>query len=75
MSKLGNVRSRDVIRALKKRGFVEVKTVGSHVDLRHPEDGYRTTVPFHSKTLGKGLLAKILKQSHVSIDELKRLIK
>lgn len=74
MSKLGNVRPRDVVRGLKKRGFVEVKTVGSHVDLRHP-DGYRTTVPFHSKTLGKRLLAKILKQSHLTIDELRSLMK
>ncbi len=74
MSKLGNVRPRDVLRALKKHGFVEIKTVGSHVDLRHPA-GYRTTVPFHSKTLGKGLLAKILKQSHLTIDELRILMK
>lgn len=74
MSKLGNVRPRDVIRALNKRGFMEVKTVGSHVDLRHP-DGYRTTVPFHSKTLGKGLLGKILKQSHLTIDQLRGLLK
>ncbi len=74
MSKLGNVRPADIIRALKKRGFIEVKTVGSHVDLRQ-ESGYRTTVPFHSKTLGKGLLAKILKQSHITIDELRKLMK
>ncbi len=74
MSKLGNIRPRDVIRALKKHGFVEGKTVGSHVDLRHPE-GHRTTVPFHSKTLGKGLLAKILKQSHLTVDELRTLMK
>lgn len=74
MSKLGNVRPRDVIRALKKHGFMEVKTVGSHVDLRH-SSGYRTTVPFHSKTLGKGLVAKILKQSHLTIDELRDFIK
>ncbi|MDP1722206.1 MAG: type II toxin-antitoxin system HicA family toxin [Candidatus Gottesmanbacteria bacterium] len=74
MSKLGNVRPRDVIRAFKKHGFIEVKTVGSHVDLRHPA-GYRTTVPFHAKTLGKGLLAKILKQSHLTIDQLRNLIK
>ena len=74
MSKLGNVRPRDVIRGLKKHGFVEAKTVGSHVDLRHSA-GYRTTVPFHSKTLGKGLLAKILKQSHLTIDELRDLMK
>ena len=74
MSKLGNVRPKDVLRALEKRGFVRVKTVGSHIDLRHT-NGKRTTIPLHTKTLGKGLLQKILKQSGLSIDELKQLMK
>ena len=33
MSKLGNVRPKDVLRALEKHGFIRVKTVGSHIDL------------------------------------------
>lgn len=74
MSKLGNVRPKDVLRALEKHGFMRVKTVGSHIDLRHANDK-RTTVPLHTKTLGKGLLHKILKQPGLSIDELKRLMK
>lgn len=74
MSKLGNVRSKDVLRALEKHGFVRVKTVGSHIDLRHI-NGKRTTVPLHVKTLGKGLLHKILKQSGLSVDELRRLMR
>lgn len=74
MSKLGNVRSKDVLRALEKYGFIKVKQVGSHIDLRH-KNGCRTTIPIHAKTLGKGLLHKILHQSGISIDELKRLMK
>ena len=74
MSKLGNIRPKDVIRALQKSGFVRVKTLVSHVDLRH-ENGHRTTIPLHTKTLGKGLLHKILRQTGLSIDELKRAMK
>ena len=74
MSKLGNVRPKDVLRALGKHGFVKVKTVGSHIDLRDT-NGHRTTIPLHTKTLGKGLLHKILKQSGLTIDELKNLMK
>ena len=74
MSKLGNIRPKDVLRALQKHGFVRVKTVGSHIDIRHA-DGHRTTIPLHSKTLGKGLVSKILKQSGISLDQLKQLMK
>lgn len=74
MSKLGNVRPRDVVRALGKHGFRIVKTVGSHIDLRD-NTGHRTTIPLHTKTLGKGLLHKILKQSGLTIEELKTLMK
>jgi predicted RNA binding protein YcfA (HicA-like mRNA interferase family) len=74
MSKFGNVRPKDVLRALEKCGFIRVKTVGSHVSFRHI-NGHRTTIPLHTKTLGKGLLHKILKQAGLSIDELKRAMK
>ncbi len=74
MSKLGNARPKDVLRALEKHGFIKVKTVGSHIDLRD-NSGHRTTLPFHTKTLGKGLLHKILKQSGLTVDELKKLMK
>lgn len=74
MSKIGNIRPKDLLRALEKKDFVRVKTVGSHIDLRHSK-GYRTTVPMHSKSLGKGLVAKILKQAHLSVDELRALMR
>ena len=61
-----------LLRALGKNGFEVVCRSGSHVVLRHP-DGRRTTVPVHSgRDLGKGLLARILRDAGLTRDELLR---
>lgn len=52
---------KEVVKFLKKHGFKEVSQKGSHLKLT---DGlHTTTVPMHSKDLGKGLLKEILKQA------------
>ncbi|MEG2322813.1 MAG: type II toxin-antitoxin system HicA family toxin [Anaerovoracaceae bacterium] len=49
---------KEMIKHLKKNGFVEVAQKGSHVKLVN-----ETTVPYHSKPLKKGLEQAILKQA------------
>jgi len=62
MSRLINLKPRELIRALEKLGFVRTKkSKGGHLRYVHP-DGRKTTVPFHSgSTIPKGLLVKIIK--------------
>ena len=74
MSKLPQVKPRHLLRAVQKVGFEIKKQRGSHVDLRHP-DGRRTTIPIHNKTLGKGVLKAILRQTKLTIEELRKLLK
>lgn len=74
MSKLPQVKPKDILRAVKKAGFVIKKQRGSHVDLRRP-DGRRTSIPMHNKPLGKGLLKAVFNQTELSIEELKTLLK
>lgn len=74
MNKLPQVKPRHLLRAIQKAGFLVKKQRGSHVDLRHP-DGRRTTIPIHNKTLGKGILKAILRQTELSVEELKKLLK
>ena len=50
-------RAKDLIRDLKKAGWIEDRVVGSHHTFRHP------TIPHPKKDLGKGLLHKIRKQA------------
>ena len=54
---------REMISLLKKNGFVEISQNGSHIKMRNEETGKQTTVPYHSKSLKKGLEQDILKQA------------
>ena len=57
--------SKEMIKFLKKNGFVVLRQKGtSHVIMRNPEIGRQTTVPDHgSKTFKKGMEHAILKQA------------
>ncbi|WP_246369388.1 type II toxin-antitoxin system HicA family toxin [Listeria rustica] len=50
-------------RISKKNGFKHIRTQGSHMFFKNPVSNRATTVPYHSKTLGKGLEQAILKQA------------
>lgn len=67
--------ARELIRALEKLGFVNTRrSGGSHWRFAHP-DGRRTTIPVHrGKTIGPGLLRKILRDVDVSPEELREML-
>ncbi len=71
MPKLPRLTSRQVIRALKRLDFEEVRQKGSHLTLRHSKTGATCTVPVHSgETLAPKTLQSILKQTGVSVEKL-----
>lgn len=55
--------SREMIKFLKEHGFEEISQNGSHVKLKNPKTGLQTIVPYHGKTLKRGLEQAILKQA------------
>ncbi len=69
--KLPVLSGRELIRALERLGFQQVRHRGSHVFMRkEASDGMReTVVPLHS-TVAKGTLSAILRQSGVDRDAL-----
>jgi predicted RNA binding protein YcfA (HicA-like mRNA interferase family) len=71
MTQLPALTGKDVVRALEKAGFVEIRTSGSHHRLKHSSDPSRlVTVPVHAgKTLKRGTLHGILKQAGLTADE------
>lgn len=70
MTKLPRVTGRQLISALQKAGFVIIRVKGSHHFLRH-EDGRSTVVPMHrGETIGPGLASQILRDCHITIDDL-----
>ena len=61
-----------LIKALRKRGFDVVRAKGSHHFLRHP-DGRCTVVPVHrGETIGRGLLAQILRDCELARHDIRK---
>jgi predicted RNA binding protein YcfA (HicA-like mRNA interferase family) len=60
--------------ALQAAGFILTTTRGSHHRLKHP-DGRATTVPVHGKDVPKGTLRSILRDTGLSADDLRRLLR
>ncbi|MCD7955693.1 MAG: type II toxin-antitoxin system HicA family toxin [Lachnospiraceae bacterium] len=53
----------DMIKLLKKNGFISISQNGSHVKLRNPGTGRQVIVPLHSKEMKKGTEQDILKRA------------
>ena len=64
---------KEVIRALKKLGYEELYTKGSHVFLYNSDIKIKVVVPKH-KELKKGMLHSILKKAGIRLEALKKLV-
>lgn len=74
MSTFPAVTGAKLIKALKKAGFKVARVRGSHHFLQHA-DGRCTVVPVHrGESIGRGLLAQILRDCDMSRKEFQRLI-
>lgn len=70
-SKLPSLTAKQVVKALKRAGFVEVRQKGSHLILFNDLTERRVTIPMHKgKDIKKPLLRKIIElEAQLSIDE------
>lgn len=74
MPKLSPINAAKLVKILMKQGFVQVRQVGSHTRLAHP-DGRKTTIPIHpGENIRVGLLRKILRDVNISRIEYEKLI-
>ncbi len=62
----------EIIRGLKKAGFVEKRQSGSHIIMRHP-DGKQTYVAMHPGDVPTGTFRNILKQAQLTEEEFRQL--
>ena len=70
MAKLPQLSGAEVVRKLKRLGFIEDHHKGGHKVLRHPETNVKVVVPCHgSKPVKKGTLSAILKQAGVTVEQ------
>jgi predicted RNA binding protein YcfA (HicA-like mRNA interferase family) len=72
MTQYSALTGKQVVAALQRLGFEVVRTRGSHFYVKHP-DGRGTTIPVHrGETIGRGLMAKILRDVELTREELQR---
>jgi predicted RNA binding protein YcfA (HicA-like mRNA interferase family) len=65
---------KELVAALGRLGFQVLRVKGSHQYLRH-EDGRSTVVPVHAgETIGRGLLAKILRDTELVWSDLEAVL-
>ncbi len=64
-----------LLRALRRDGWEQVRQSGSHVALRHPTKQGQVTVPKHASTILKPkTLESILEQARLTNDDLRELL-
>lgn len=69
MSKLPSLKPRDVVKKLKKLGFIEHHQVGSHLTMKHPETKRRAVIPMHLKDMKKGTLSSLLREAGIEKED------
>jgi len=75
-SKLPIVSGREAVKAFVKLGYIVIRQRGSHIRLEHASDTRRKklTIPDH-KTLGRGLLRKLIRDAEISVEEFNEALK
>jgi predicted RNA binding protein YcfA (HicA-like mRNA interferase family) len=70
VTKLPRIPGKKAVKALKKAGFVHIRTRGSHFFLYHKTKDVIVSVPVHSgKTLAPKTLKSILKHARLTSKE------
>ena len=74
-NRLPSLKGKEVIRALKKAGFIDRRSTGKHLILRHPLTGRLIPIPIHGgKDIKRGTLFSIIKQAGLNIEEFNGLL-
>ncbi len=70
------IRCDELVRVLKKAGFVEKRQKGSHLTMWRETDKRRVTVPIHAgREVPIGTLRSILRDANISADDFRSLLK
>lgn len=74
MSRLPNLTAAEMVRRLKRAGFVEHEQRGSHKIFKNHTTGYRTVVAMHSGDIKRSLMKEIIRQAGLSEDEFRKFL-
>ena len=74
MSRLSQIRSKDLVKFFLKQGFGISRQTGSHLRLNH-SDGRGITVAMHNQPVSLGTLHSILRQAGMNRDQFLKVFK
>jgi len=75
VSRLPIISGKSAVKAFEKIGYRITKTRGSHFCLHHIDPRRNPlTIPNH-KTLGRGLLRKLIRDAEIAVEEFTELLK
>jgi len=75
VSKLPSISGKTAVKAFEKMGYRIIRTRGSHFRLHHINSKKNPlTIPNH-KTLGRGLLRKLIRDAEITIEDFTELLK
>ena len=73
--RLPRITADELLRAMRRDGWVETHQEGSHIQLRHPTKPGRVTIAYHrGDILNPKTLARALLQAGLTVDELRDLL-
>lgn len=72
--KMPAVKPKQIVKVLKRLGFIERRQTGSHLILSNPDNNKIVPVPMHAKELKRGTLFSILRQAEITKEDLKKLL-
>lgn len=73
MHKLPVLSAKELVKIFERAGYFIVRQKGSHIRMHHKNKD-SITIPNH-KSIGVGLLKKIMRDSQISTDDLVKLMK
>lgn len=75
MTKVSSLNYEQVVRALRRDGWLVVRQRGSHIRLQKhtPGETLKLIVPAH-RPIKRSTLSHILKQAHLSVDQFRQLL-
>ncbi|HWQ96330.1 MAG TPA: type II toxin-antitoxin system HicA family toxin [Candidatus Methylomirabilis sp.] len=69
MDKINPLPAKEVVKALEKIGFQQIRQKGSHLFMRH-SDGRTTLITVHpGEDIGKGMIRKIISDARITREE------
>ncbi|OGE64211.1 hypothetical protein A3I48_03230 [Candidatus Daviesbacteria bacterium RIFCSPLOWO2_02_FULL_36_7] len=68
------IKPKELIKALKKKGFAVDHISGSHYVMYNADKTLRAVIAYHNKPIKRKTIMSILKSANITVEELRKLL-